>query len=256
MWSSLITLINESYVILIVCLLINCRFLSTESAGLAVMSYLCVVFVCGSVMLPLALMIHISCNFAKLSNDKVRRQFGQTYIDLDLREGRKSLLHPSFFLLRRFALAATVFNGSVALIWQIAQMVFQIIFQINILGARLLTDRQKERFEFFNESILMMVLYTMLCYSPWVSDVDVKSQIGYVTISIVTLHLVVNILNISVVSFLKVKLLVKRKLVLRWHKNNIEAKRADLLLGQQKSKERLRKQSVKHELHLNRHLTN
>lgn len=85
MWSSLITLIDESYMILIVCLLINCRFLSTESAGLTVMSSLCIAFVCFSVILPLAIMTHISCNFAKLSNDKVRRQFGQIYFDLDLR---------------------------------------------------------------------------------------------------------------------------------------------------------------------------
>ena len=51
----------------------------------------------------------------------------------------------------------------------------------------------------------MLVLYTILCFSPWVSDVEVKTQIGHITIAIVALHLLINIGFIAVMSFLQTK---------------------------------------------------
>ncbi len=85
MWSSLITLVNESYMIVVVCILINLAFLSTETAGLTVMATLCLIFMFFSIALPLTLTIHMLCNFERLKYDEVRNKFGQIYTDLDLR---------------------------------------------------------------------------------------------------------------------------------------------------------------------------
>lgn len=85
MWSSLITLVNESYMIVVVCILINLAFLSTETAGLTVMATLCVIFMFFSIALPFVLTVHMLCNFERLKYDEVRNKFGQIYTDLDLR---------------------------------------------------------------------------------------------------------------------------------------------------------------------------
>ena len=64
MWSSLVTLMNESYMIVVVCLLINVYYLSFETIGLAVMSILCKVFLLTSIALPFGLSVHMLCNFS------------------------------------------------------------------------------------------------------------------------------------------------------------------------------------------------
>ena len=51
-WRVLITLINETYMIIIVCLLLNIQAFSVESIGLANMSLLCAVFLLLSILLP------------------------------------------------------------------------------------------------------------------------------------------------------------------------------------------------------------
>ena len=47
--------------------------------------------------------------------------------------------------------------------------------------------------ELFNESILMLTLYCVLTFTPWLSDPLLKFDIGYVCIVIVASHLIVNL---------------------------------------------------------------
>ena len=72
-------------------------------------------------------------------------------------------------------------------------MAGQIIIQVNIIGAGVFLDSSKRRTEYFNECILMLTVYTFVCFTPFVPDVETKFYIGYVSIFIVILHLVVNI---------------------------------------------------------------
>lgn len=90
-------------------------------------------------------------------------------------------------------------------------MVAQIIIQVIIIGGGVFRDSRKARWEYFNEFILMMVLYTMLCFSPFISDLSVKYAIGYVSIFIVALHLVLNIFFIFKNSFTVSKFKLKKR---------------------------------------------
>lgn len=86
--------------------------------------------------------------------------------------------------------------------------------QVNIIGSKVFIDQTRSRSEYFNEFILMVILYTILCFSPFVGDVNVKFFIGYVSIFFVSLHLVVNITSISISTFASLKLKCKRKMAL------------------------------------------
>ena len=72
MWNSLITLMNESYMIVIVCLLINLRIFSLETGGLATMSLLCVTFVTASIVLPGVFFIKLLIHGKKLDQRPVQ----------------------------------------------------------------------------------------------------------------------------------------------------------------------------------------
>ena len=54
--------------------------------------------------------------------------------------------------------------------------------------------------EYFNEVILMMTLYTIMCFSGWISDVEIKFKLGYVACALVTFHFLLNLSLIIVIT--------------------------------------------------------
>ena len=48
--------------------------------------------------------------------------------------------------------------------------------------------------EIFNEIILVLTLYTIMCFSDWLGDVELKMKIGYVACVLVSVHFVLNII--------------------------------------------------------------
>jgi hypothetical protein len=75
----------------------------------------------------------------------------------------------------------------------------------------------KTRIEFLNEVIIMFVLYNMICFSQFVSDINAKQLIGYFCCFIIASHLLLNLYLILSTSIfgLKIKVLLwfaRRKL--------------------------------------------
>ena len=62
-WGNLITLLQESYMIIIVCVLINIQIFSMDSLGLQVMSILCATFLALLIILPIVFIWRLERNF-------------------------------------------------------------------------------------------------------------------------------------------------------------------------------------------------
>ena len=69
----------------------------------------------------------------------------------------------------------------------------------------------KRNMETFNEVVLMFTMYTIICFSPLVQDPNVKFQIGYISMAVVSSHLAVNFgfIGHSTVRMIKLMLLLK-----------------------------------------------
>lgn len=50
----------------------------------------------------------------------------------------------------------------------------------------------QRKMEIFNESILLMVAYTIICFSAWIPNIETKFKIGYVSVGFVVIHLLIN----------------------------------------------------------------
>ena len=212
-WSTLITLMNESYMIIVVCVLINIKIFSWENLGLKVMSSMCSFFLFFSVFLPIIFMWTLNKNFYELKEAKLRDKYHAFFDELRLQAGKRTLLVPGFFLLRRFLLGIAICVVGRVLIWQIFIMAAQIIIQVIIIGSGTFLWREKARMEYFNEFILMQTMYTILCFSPFVPDVKTKFYLGYVTITIVCLHLAVNLFSIFKSTFHGIKFKCKKRIM-------------------------------------------
>ena len=65
---------------------------------------------------------------------------------------------------------------------------------VSILGySRPLIDSNRFKMEFFNEIILMWALTTMVCFSPWINDIELKAKIGFFACGIVVFHFIINL---------------------------------------------------------------
>ena len=115
------------------------------------------------------------------------------YADLNPKKGAIVLIQPAFFFIRRFTFGIAVCLVNQHLIWQFALTVAQSLVQISIIGNKVYTNTSKARFEYANEVMLMLVMYTVLCFSPFVEDVNAKLYAAYVSIFVVALHLAFNL---------------------------------------------------------------
>jgi hypothetical protein len=62
------------------------------------------------------------------------------------------------------------------LFYQLSGLVFNIIFGIIIAGSTLcMEDKRLNTIEYFNETMIMMVMYCLICFTDFVPDKDTKS---------------------------------------------------------------------------------
>ena len=130
-WNSLITIVQESYMIFIVCILINLKVLNfIESFGLALMSVMCVAAFAFTILFPGYLLCKLCYYGKKLKQKTIVKKYGNLYEELKLKAGKKVLLYPSFFFIRRYLIALAITGVDSIFIWQLTIMVGQVLLQI------------------------------------------------------------------------------------------------------------------------------
>lgn len=118
-WGPIITLINESYMIVITCLLINLQSVSFATPGLAVMSSLCIAFIVIYTFLPVILLSRICRNQKYLHKPEWKNTYGNYYQELHLPAGKSIFMYPSFYLGRRLLVGVAVCLVGRLFIWQL-----------------------------------------------------------------------------------------------------------------------------------------
>jgi len=111
-----------------------------------------------------------------------------------------------WFLVRRFIIAFIVVYLQTAVIWQIALMTLTIITQVIILGRLQPFELpSKTKYELFSEVVVMLVMYHLICFTPFVPDVDMRFKLGYSVSAIVIVHLAVSMAILLRVTYLDLK---------------------------------------------------
>ena len=133
-------------------------------------------------------------NFDKLEDEKFLETFGEFYRELNLANGKVVLWQPLWFLFRRLMLAIMVVYFDGAVIWQISLMAFQVIVAVIVYGnVEPFKDRHVNKFEIFNEVTVMFVMYNIMCFTPFVPDVEVRYKLGFVVCALITFNILVNL---------------------------------------------------------------
>jgi len=126
-------------------------------------------------------------------------------------EDRGFVVYHWYFLLRRFMIGVLCVFSRSTLFYQVSGLVFNIIFGAIIAGnTQCMEDKRLNTIEYFNETMIMMVMYCLICFTDFVPDKDTKSLIGNVCQVFVIFHIVFNLSFLFGDYILNLKLQYKR----------------------------------------------
>ena len=53
------------------------------------------------------------------------------------------------------------------------------------------------KIEFFNDIMVLLSIYSMICFSNWIPDALVKSRMGYCACTLVAFHFIVSLVMLT-----------------------------------------------------------
>ena len=106
---------------------------------------------------------------------------------------------PSLFLFRRFTIcAAIVYQNNILL--QVVTLLLGVVAQFALIGLDPYLSDSLARQQYFDESMTLLTLYTFLCFTKFVPQAQIQYMIGFVSSTIVLIHLAVNLGLITKIS--------------------------------------------------------
>ena len=232
-WGMFLIGVLETYAILVLCCFVALGHLDFRSWGLVIQSLACFVYAFIILFMPIFIVRLFTKSHGELTNKNMTNRYGLLYENLQISRGPKIYAQPLWFLLRRIILGFSVTWTSELLIVQIYLISSQTIVAVYILYyIKPFASNAEMRLEVFNEIILMLLLYMIICFSCWGPEIDVQYQLGYLAIALVIFHLFFHISIMFIASLrmqirnCKIKRILQRYAKQRIiNQRNIKAKR-------------------------------
>lgn len=185
----------ESYLLFAVCsALMIMRFNWKESvywtsslATIVFMIYICV--------LPVLTGVFLYRNSDRLEEPEVLEKYSNLYSDLDLKKGRKVLVIPVIYQLRRILFVFSLSNGENMPVFQVLNVMYQ-IFLIMVLYVvfKPFEGQLRTKLDVFNEFAILICTYCILLYTDIISDQQTKLGIGWAMIVATAFNILVNVI--------------------------------------------------------------
>lgn len=169
MYGYIIQTIMQSYSNISICFCIALLFLKFGSYGEVIQSLYGIVF--GIIMIGSPFfVIYLYRNWKEIHTEKhKKRLYKELYVGLNLERGPKVLLWPFYFMIRRLLLGIAVVFARDCLSGQIFLVAFNIVIAVILIGELDPFETNfKRRIEYFNEINTILIMYTILCFSPFV----------------------------------------------------------------------------------------
>ena len=216
-WNGIIRFVMESYLETMIVVFIGLHYkmdFATYHDIVSNGSSLVAFFVYGTIPFILTLMIVLNKSKinrelywinhfekSKAHKNKIKEIFpgynlyGEAMFE-NIRTNRLSAaLLNGIFLMRRMLLAYILVNLPHLPLFQVFTSLVSTFFYMMYIGfVEPFTSKEVNRLETFNEFMLILISYTYLLYTDYISDIEMRYLIGWITISGSTIVIFVNVL--------------------------------------------------------------
>lgn len=171
------------------------------------------------IVFPVVTILNLYRKFDQLENFDFKKQFAESYSNLEIKRGKSVLIVPMLYYFRRFLIPlSVVYNTNITV--QMFVMTFSIIAQIIVIGyiKPFAGGVMANALEMFNECVLLLIMYTIICFTDFVPTIEIRFRIGYLSCALIMIHLLVNLTILATVSVKKMFLSTKRFIMLCQYK--------------------------------------
>lgn len=191
-WDYLITALKSNAAIISVYLCINFKALDLTYYGAFVHSLVAIGFFLLLTIFPAYSIWWLHRNFETLSDgsdsSRIKKRFGAWLAGLEISQGKRVLVWPAFFVLRRLLMAHAVIYSD-KFIYQAFMLMTQVLFAIiYFANARPWEDRSQWKKQLAREVLLLVAYYHLVCFTPFFEDPSKQYIVGYSLIVIVGSH--------------------------------------------------------------------
>jgi hypothetical protein len=119
-------------------------------------------------------------NNSNWRNMFIKQRYSALFEELSMEYGPIVLIHPCFFMLRRLIMAVIVVIFRNFFWMQLFLTAISNIAAVILIGyADFFENPQKRKMEIANEILVMSMLYCVVCFSPFVPEIETRFKIGY-----------------------------------------------------------------------------
>lgn len=206
-WNSWISVISESLIIVVLCGLIQINSsIKIESWGQKVHYYLCISILAVYIMMPLVFFAKVLCNFKDNHKKEMKATYGALYRGKAIKRGRKVLLQPISYFLRRLLVVYLVQNVKYRFC-QITLTILLTLVTANVTNQTKAFERRVDsRRSNFAELAVLLNCYCFLNFD--ILTAEQNFNLGYVSIGVLCLYIGLNLLLLVTGTIT----LIKRKL--------------------------------------------
>jgi len=128
-------------------------------------------------------------------NMKLRMRFGAMLENFNTKKGRKVLLMPLFFMIRRLIIAATVIFMVDHNLFKSFMMIHHTLVALCLIWSiQAYNSLRDNLIDFFNELCVLLLSYHLILFNDWTGSDEVRYNIGWSMAGITVLNIVVNML--------------------------------------------------------------
>ena len=153
--------------VVILCAMISIKYnFEFESRGQTVQTIFAVSTMTTYLAVSLYAYYRSMKDFKSLSDREMKQQIGAFYEGIDVKRGKKVLLQPLSFYMRRIALAYLVVSGFDELIYQVMIFIGTTILSESLLyKTEAILSISLRRLNTFSELIILQVCYYVFCFA-------------------------------------------------------------------------------------------
>lgn len=188
-----ITYLRDSYVVIAMCCLYNYRYSSWDNPEASLNTNLSIGILIVLILYPILMQLFLYTNRSMLGHKSFLTKYNSAYPGLGTKDG-KYFLYPLFFQYRRLLVPMTFIFWPNVIIAQYLTLVMTGVATIILIGyKRPYANKSDNRAEIVQESMIILIMYHVFCFTDWLPDLTVRHWLGYSVIACVLGQLLITL---------------------------------------------------------------